>query len=580
MNTNEKVPLLENEHEGIIILDNRGSIAAYNRNAADLLPTSKDNLSKQLFTDLFPQDDQLKEICNNKKAFPTHYDVEHKNIRLMFDTITFSAAGEEVICRIKNLQPMQELMEKLQQSELLTLELETIINSSIDEIFVTDGNGKVLRVNPAGEELYGIKEEELIGRYTDELGEAGFYSPVFYPTIIQRQEKVSMIQRTRANKTIHVIGNPVFDDDGNISLIVYTSRDLTEIKHLKEKMERTEFLLDTYKLELEELSSFHDQDFDIVAFSPNMRKLMLFVEKIARVDSTVLITGESGVGKGLIANAIHKKSNRSEQTLVHINCTAIPDSLFESELFGYEGGTFTGAKKEGNKGLFEQADGGALFLDEIGEIPLHFQVKLLKAIQERKIVRVGGSKPIHVDVRIIAATNQDLGRLVKEGAFRKDLYYRLNVIPIQIPPLRTRIEDVSYLIDFFMDTFNKKYGLNTQTTLEIENALMKYSWPGNVRELENIIERLVVTAEKNEISLNDLPDYIRHNESIEHTDTSSEDTSVLEVRHLCTLQEAKEEMEKQLIHKAYQQQKSSYKVGEILGVNQSTALRKIQKYIK
>lgn len=450
-------------------------------------------------------------------------------------------------------------------------DLKTIIDSSFDEIFVTDGDGVVLMVNPAGESYYGIKEEDLIGKNTAQLVAEGLYAPSLYPIVKERKERVSMVQRTKLGKTIHVIGNPVFDDDGNISIIIFTSRDLTEVRYLQEKIERTENLLQTYEAELEELRQTHEPPHDIIAFSPSMKKILKTIDKIAVVDSTVLITGESGVGKGLVASAIHKRSPRQSENFMHINCGAIPETLIEAELFGYEGGAFTDARKDGKRGLIEQANGGTLFLDEIGELPLNLQVKLLKTLQDHTIQRVGGTLSLKVDVRVIAATNRNLEKMVREGRFREDLFYRLNVIPIHIPPLRKRPEDISSLLDYFLSTYNKKYNRSHTFSLEAENILVHYDWPGNVREVENIVERLVVTAEGDKITVHDLPDTI--------TNKVNDNRYNVYVRDVCPLKEAQEEVEKQLIQKAYNMYQSSYKVAELLGINQSTAYRKMKKYL-
>jgi PAS domain S-box-containing protein len=456
----------------------------------------------------------------------------------------------------------------------LNHELETIINTCFDEIFVTDGIGTVLKVNPAGEAFYGMKAADIVGKNTEELASKGLFSPSLFPIVKERKERVSMIQRTRTGQTIHCIGNPSLDTKGNIEFIVFTSRDLTEIRQLRNKIERTEHLLESFQEELEELRQFHNRDEeDFISFSPNMRKIVKMAEKIAKVDSTVLVTGKSGVGKGVIVSHIHKKSKRRKQPFIHVNCGAIPEPLIESELFGYEPGAFTGAKKEGKKGLFEAANEGTLFLDEIGEIPLNLQVKLLKALQENEIQRIGGTRPIPIDTRIIAATNKDLETMVEDGTFREDLFYRLNVIPIYIPPLNTRPEDISYLMDYFLEKFNKKYGTSAYLSLKAENKLINYSWPGNVRELENLMERLVVISDRAEIQLKDLPEKIV-------SSPNSHEQYTVQINEICTLKQAHEELEEQLIIKAYKKYRSSYKVGKALGINQSTAYRKIQKYIK
>ncbi|MFM1652030.1 sigma 54-interacting transcriptional regulator [Brevibacillus sp. B_LB10_24] len=558
---------------GVMIVDQDGTVKVNNRMAEELLARNRGELVGQPFADIFSHDASL------KRVFETGESVQDVSVEVQGKWLLCSLSlhvtsdGKEAVCLLKNTSELDQVFEQLHKVEMLNLELEMIINSSFDEIFVTDGDGTVLRVNPAGEALYGMKAEEMIGKNTNELSERGLYSPALYPIVKERKERVSMIQRTKTGKTVHVIANPVFNEEGNMTLIIFTSRDLTEIRYLRDKIERTEVLLQTYKSELEELKQFYQPQEDIVAYSPNMRKILRLVHRIAKVDSTVLITGESGVGKGVIAYAIHKNSERGDGPFVHINCGAIPEALIESELFGYEGGAFTGARKEGSKGLIEQANGGSLFLDEIGEMPANLQVKLLKALQERKINRVGSGKSIDIDVRIIAATNRDLEKMVAAGEFREDLYYRLNVIPIHIPPLKARPEDVSYLIDYFIKKFCEKYKLPKQLALEAENALIRYPWPGNVRELENMIERLVVTTEGTLITLQDLPDSL-----VKKSERAAD--SIILVQGICPLKQAQEEMEEQLVRKAYQQYKSSYKVAEVLGINQSTAIRKVHKYMK
>lgn len=555
---------------GFLLISNTGIITMSNSKTSKIIEMEISEIIGKSFVAIFHTNSFLQKVLTKQR------DLLNQTINLNNKELLFSFScydnneyyKKEIICTIQYACDHKQL----NQIEMLNKELETIINASFDEIFVTNGEGTVLRVNPAGEALYGLKAEQIVGKNATELGKKGLYSPTLYPIIKERKERVSMIQRTKTGKTVHVIGNPVFNSEGDIEIIIFTSRDLTEIRQLRAKMERTESLLDTYKAEFEELTKFQKQPDDLIAYSPNMRILLKLVNKIALVDSTVLLTGESGVGKGVIASTIHKRSSRNSGPLIQINCGAIPESLIESELFGYDGGAFTGAKKEGKKGLIEEAHGGTLFLDEIGEMPLSLQVKLLKTLQERVIYRVGGTKNVEVDIRIIAATNKDIETLVEEGKFREDLFYRLNVIPIHIPPLRTRPEDISYLIDYFLNKYNEKYHFSTYLSLEAENALIQYDWPGNVRQLENIIERLVVTTENKEISVTDLHDSI--------TKKIADDQYFVHVRDICSLKQAQEEMEEQLIRKAYDMLKSSYKIADVLGINQSTAIRKIQKYLK
>ncbi|WP_156203188.1 sigma-54 interaction domain-containing protein [Candidatus Syntrophocurvum alkaliphilum] len=305
-----------------------------------------------------------------------------------------------------------------------------------------------------------------------------------------------------------------------------------------------------------------------------MERLIHQAIRVGQVDTTVLITGESGVGKELIAEIIHNNSNRRAGTYVKLNCAAIPENLLESELFGYEAGAFTGAKKEGKIGLFQVADGGTLLLDEIGEIPLHIQVKLLRAIQEREIIRVGGTKSIKIDVRLITITNKNLEQMVKAGEFREDLFYRLNVIPINVPPLRKRKDEIPLLANYFCDKFNRKYKLNMTIKDDALKLLMEYKWPGNIRQLENFIERLIVTSATNSINSNNLPDFIHHKEEIKEINKNEP----VIINKIIPLKSAVETVEKKLLIKALELTDSYNKVAELLNVNPSTISRKAQKY--
>jgi transcriptional regulator with PAS, ATPase and Fis domain len=298
-----------------------------------------------------------------------------------------------------------------------------------------------------------------------------------------------------------------------------------------------------------------------------MSGLMKLVNKVTQIDSTVLITGESGTGKGLIARYIHENSTRSNEKLIEINCTAIPESLFEAELFGHESGAFTGAKKGGKPGLIEMANRGTLFLDEIGDLPMHMQVKLLKVLQDRKVTRVGAVEPIDIDVRIIAATNKDLKQLIEKEQFRADLYYRLNVFPIHVAPLRERKEDIFTLLHHYLLYYNKKHSRGVVLTQRAQEALSNYSWPGNVRELEHFIERLVIIKE-GVVDISDL----------EMEQDSSTDQKAVVINKLIPLKKAINETESQLIHLAMRISQNSYEIADLLEISQASAYRKIRKY--
>lgn len=297
-----------------------------------------------------------------------------------------------------------------------------------------------------------------------------------------------------------------------------------------------------------------------------MNKIMDLIYHICDLDATVLLLGETGVGKGYIAKVIHESSIRKEQPFVPINCGAIPENLLESELFGYEGGAFTGATKDGKRGLFEIAGEGTIFLDEIGDMPMNLQVKLLHVLDERKVFRIGGEKPIEVKGRIIAATNKDLKKLIEEEKFREDLYYRLNVVPINIPPLRERKEDIPALIKMFLNNYNKEHGTSKTISEKGYNILIEYDYPGNIRELENIVERLVITT---------FDDLVKDKQILEIVEPLNK--ICIDSDEIIPLREAVEQVERKMLIAAFKEYKTTRKVAAALGIDQSTVVKKAKK---
>jgi TyrR family helix-turn-helix protein len=293
--------------------------------------------------------------------------------------------------------------------------------------------------------------------------------------------------------------------------------------------------------------------------------------RLSQVESTILVEGESGVGKEVFAEMVHNSGPRKDHPFIKINCGAIPDQLLESELFGYVSGAFTGARKQGKAGLLEAANGGSLFLDEIGEMPLRLQVKLLRVLQEKNITRVGDSVPIKVNVRVMAATNRNLAAMVQAGQFRKDLFYRLNVVPVRIPPLRERKEDILVLAYRFLDSCNKRYRFSKQIDREVLNCLLEYEWPGNVRELENMVEQMVVVTQGELITLDDLPKPLKRG-------LTCAQISPLPAMEDKSLKEIMEEVERSALLYAYRKHKTTRRMALNLGIHQSTVVRKMNQY--
>lgn len=376
------------------------------------------------------------------------------------------------------------------------------------------------------------------------------------------------MQQTANGKYLMCTSIPVFAENGELLKIVSYTRDVTKYEQLKEEYDNLQFTAASYSAELEQLRLERKQNVQIIGESPEMRRISQTAIRIAKFDATVLLTGESGVGKSMFADIIHRNSKRADGPFISLNCGAIPDNLLESELFGYEKGAFTGAGREGKPGLVELADHGTLFLDEIGDLPMHMQVKLLKMIQEKKVTRIGGIEERIIDFRLIAATNKDIEKLIEEKLFREDLYYRLNVISLVIPPLRQRREDLFPLIAYFTSKFNDQYGISHSFSSRAIDYLESYRWPGNIRELENVVERTVLTAEEYTISEENLPYCIYSGDQRENPSDRSQ-----------TLKEILDGVEKQVIINCFHEYHTTTKMAEVLGISQSSASVKLNKYL-
>lgn len=358
-------------------------------------------------------------------------------------------------------------------------------------------------VNGAHGKIMGVEGREIVGKNTKDLVTEGLFQKSASALVFESGKQETITQNLSNGKTILVTATPIFDESGKIKRIVNNLRDVPILNALYEEKMKQETLIDTYRSELSKHRNIVKQG--VIAESAGMRSVLEIAERASLNDSIVLLLGESGVGKGMIANLIHAMSKRSGSPMVSINCGAIPANLLESELFGYMPGAFTGANRTGKVGLFEAADGGVVFLDEIGELPLELQPKLLSFLETGEIMRVGSTQVKKVDCRIIAATNRNLKDMVDHNTFREDLYYRLSVIPIHIPPLRERREDIIPLTIRFLKDVNEKNGLNKTLSPEVLEVLKRAEWRGNVRELRNAIERYVVLSLNQEITLTDLP---------------------------------------------------------------------------
>lgn len=457
---------------------------------------------------------------------------------------------------------------ELADMKKLTKELEEIIGSSYDAIVVSQANGKIIRASQSIERITGgVPIQEIVGHTPQELELKGY---IINQTINRLSKNfITIVQKLKTGVELFITSVPVFDDEGKFLFYVANLRDMTELNKIRRQMEEERNLKDRYYSELIELREKLMQLDNMVFKSSAMQSIIEKVSKVAHTNTNVLITGESGVGKDVIAKLLHKMSPRKDGPFIQINSGAIPETLLESELFGYDKGAFTGANKEGKPGTLEMANGGTVLLDEIGDIPLHLQVKLLRAIQHGEIYRIGRPTVIKLDVRIIAATNKNLEKMVRQGTFREDLYYRLNVIPIHIQALRQRKEDILPLAYHFLKKYNEKHDRYNTFSVPVCHALERYEWPGNVRELENVIERLVVMCSQKEISLELLPE---HMQQIDSENFLGDE--------IIPLKEARKRIEKQMIEKAIQHTGSIRKAAKILEVDHSTLVRKLKQLKK
>lgn len=456
------------------------------------------------------------------------------------------------------------MIRSLEQLNVRLGELLPILETVSDGVFIDSADGLCLWCNSACEDLYNINIEEIQGKTVEELEQRSIFSPSVTRRVLEERRELTIIHENRKGVRLLTTGTPVFDDEGKLVMVITTSRDITGLTGKSRKAASIP-LVGVPDLTRSDAVMLKDKE--LVAFSESMKNVTALARRLATVNTTVLITGESGVGKGLLARTLHEEGTRWKGPFITVNCGAIPENLIESELFGYVAGAFTGSRSGGKRGYFEAAQNGTIFLDEISELPLNLQVKLLQVIQERQITPVGAVDPIPIDVRIISATNRNLADLVQEGKFREDLYYRLNVVPIEVPPLRERTEDIVPLLRLNLDKYNRTLGEHKSLSSDAIAVLLKYPWPGNIRELQNIVERLIITSSSDLITEEDIFIFIK--QAAEENTSPTANTS---------LSAALENAEKEILRQALESYGSTRAIAKVLGISQPTVVRKLQKY--
>ncbi len=462
--------------------------------------------------------------------------------------------------------------------------LSEIFDNINEGIYILDRRGDYIYCNTAFLKMVGATREEIETLNAFQLVPEGQVSKSVAVMAFEQKKKLSIINNVVTPKGYHyrqmATATPIFDRVGEIEyMLVETVR----MDLLKKRYQGALLLEDESCIEPPPMGTAEEKPADFVAESPVMRQLVSLAKQVALVDSTILICGETGTGKEVMASLIHRNSRRSERPMVEINCAALPENLLEAELFGYEKGAFTGALNTGKPGMVEEANGGTLFLDEINSLPLALQGKLLRVLESHRSKRLGAVSEREIDFRLLAATNQDLKAAVEDGTFRADLYYRLNVIPLKIPPLRERREDIVPLALFFLDYFCQKYGRTKVFTRSVFDQMMRYDWPGNVRELKNVVERLLITSSMGAMEICQVPDNLLGGSAEETSPLLKEYPASWESVYQYdpesfSLKKYMDLCEKRVIADAIKRCGSSYKAAALLKTDQSTIVRKRHKY--
>lgn len=560
--------IIYNSPNGVIVIDENRNLKFCNKSVEKFFDLGGSDITGQPILELIPE---MEEIIDRDDEM-LHIQKEGKLLHILSFEMPEDDMSLDRVFIILDVYENATMKAELKQQKVMLSDAMEILEGSHDGILVTDGKGEVLFVNSSYERVAEIKKEDLYGKNMRDL-----INPVWMPNsvafvVIEQRCTVSKKQVTKSGKNIIVTGRPIFNRSGDIKRVVINARDISEIYELQEELLKSQKMEKMYlKNYMEYAEKKESNGTTILAASKEMQDVLLLAEKVANFQTTVIILGESGVGKEEVAKYIHNLSMRKDQPFVTINCGAIPSNLLESELFGYEKGAFTGAMHTGKEGLFETADGGVVFLDEIGETPLDFQVKLLRFLETKEIRRVGGTVGKTVDVRIISATNRNLEDMVKEGTFREDLYYRLNVVKLNVPPLRERADDIAPLSMLFLAVFNNKYEQKKILTYDVIQEFEKHIWSGNVRELKNVVENMVIVSNNEYLQLGDVPwnGNREKNEKVINLVANKENMS---------LQGALDALEKIILEKAKYKYGSTREIADHLKVNQSTIVRKLSKY--
>lgn len=557
--------LLDSTHNGVIALDQDRHLILMNEKALEVYDVKNDNVIGRSVSEAFPTS-PLNHFLFGEPRLGFKCQVNGRYILANRTPLEMGGkilGGISVFQDITNDELATQELASVKENELY---LESIIENSYDGIYITDRDGLTLMVNRSYERITGIERTQLLGRYVKELTNEGLMSISLTEHVVNEKKSITLNQ-TVNQKMLIITGNPIVDENGRVIKVITNVRDITELIDLEKQLHITKEMADLYKKTV-----FEDAGDNIVCKSKGMKQVLHLAKKVAPKNTTVLVLGETGTGKEVVSKYIHTNSDRANENYIKINCGAIPANLLESELFGYVGGAFTGANPKGKMGMFELANEGTLFLDEIGEMPIDLQASLLRVLQDGEVTRIGDTKSRKVDVRIIAATNKNLENMIDQGTFRSDLFYRLNVISIYVPPLRERVEDISAFAEYFINELNKKYNEKKIITQSFIENLKKNDWPGNVRELANFIEKQFVMSDS-EI-LDSFTIVAQQNIS-----SSNGDGNII-IKGLLPMQDAIQIVEETLLRRAMSKAHNTHKAAKMLNMSQPTFFRKYKEYCK
>lgn len=563
---------IEASYNGIMVIDYEGTIITYNKAAKRIFNFGDIDLVGESISEFRPN-----AWIDMQDIIKTGIPQIGKKIILPEATIIANRTPiysdgniVGVISVFQDVSEYEKIISQLQNYQKLHKELDAIFESSYDGLYVTDGDANTIRVNKSYERLTGLSRDDLIGQNMQSLVANHIFDYSVTLEVLRKKEPITLMQQVIGGKQVIVTGTPVFSDDGEISVVVTNVRDISELNELRMQLNEYRKMSSFFYQSLQEYQEISHALDGLVIKSQAMIRVIQKAVKVSKVQASVLLCGESGVGKSMLAKLIHTMGPRKEAPFVKINCGAIPATLVESELFGYEKGSFTGALATGKIGLIEAANNGTLFFDEIAELKLDMQAKLLEAIEEKGFKRIGSTETTSVDVHIIAATNQNLSEQIHKGLFREDLYYRLNVVPITIPPLRQRREDIPALVDSILEKLNRSRNLDKKIDPAVIELLQNYEFPGNVRELINTIERMVILSDGDTLMPEDLPREIR----IQSNSNICGDV----VAGQTPLKEALENYESKLLQKVLEKSDSLVQAATLLKIHPTTLWRKMTKY--